>query len=126
MYIPREKARISPVRLLRSLFYKNPCLRTEKIKYLCKTVFESNPPNFVPGTRSRVGDAILLFDSPELAEKLRPFPEDHKFFLSHGFSITLNGGIRGDCMGPTFDPTVTSKVISGSTTEAMRNAKARA
>ena len=125
MYIPKENAKLSPVRLLRSLFYRNPVLHTSKIRFLCKSVFESDPPFHAPGMRSRIGDAILLFDSPELAEKLRPFPEDHKFFLNHGFSVTLNGGIRGMTDGPNFDPNVTSNVMQGSTEEALRNARGR-
>ena len=30
----------------------------------------------------------------ELAKKLKPYPESHKFFLSKNFSITFKGGNR--------------------------------
>ena len=94
MYVPRDNANLSPSRLLRALFYKNKQLYTTKIKLLTRTTFTSDPPNHNPDARSRVGDRILLFDSAELAEKLKPYPETHKFFLSKNFSITFKGGNR--------------------------------
>ena len=92
MYVPRENANLPPQRLIRSLFYKNPTLRTKKITFLCKTIFESDPPGHPVGRRSRVGDAIFLFDSPELANNLYPFQESHQFYFNNGFSVTLKGG----------------------------------
>ena len=39
---------------------------------------------------------IILYDSPTLADKLKPYPEDYRFYLNKGFSISLRGGARGD------------------------------
>ena len=83
----------------------------------------SDPPEKDPAKRSRIGDRIMLFDSPTLAEKLRPFPEDKKFYLNHGFSVTLKGGHRGDSATDIFDHSVTSSVIKSAAAEAMTNAQ---
>ena len=125
MYVPKENANLPPLRLLRSLFYKNPTLRTRKVTFLCKTVFESDPPNHPKGRRSRIGDAIFLFDSPELAEKLRPFKEDQQFYFNGGFSVTLKGGDR-DGSNSNFAHATMSTVISSSAAEAMRAAASAA
>ena len=123
MYVPRESAKISPARLLRSLFYKNPEIRTRQVKFLCKTTFTADHPNKPAGKRSRIGDAILLFDSPELADKLKPFDKDKKFFYNSGFSVTLKGGERGT-PSINFAHALTSSVITSAAAEALRNAQA--
>ena len=47
--------------------------------------------------RSRIGDAtIFLFESNELAQKLREYDEEYRFTVSRGFNVTLKGGARGD------------------------------
>ena len=46
------------------------------------------------GRRSRVGDAIMLFDSPALAENLKKYDEDHRFQINSGFTVTIRGGDR--------------------------------
>ena len=79
MYLPRDNANLCPKKLIRCLMYKYPELYTKDIKIFCRSTFTSDPP----AKRSRIGDRILLFDSPALAEKLRPFPEDKKFYLNH-------------------------------------------
>ena len=123
MYVPKENANLTPLRLLRSLFYKNQTLRTKKVKFLCKTVFDSDPPMHPKGKRSRVGDAIFLFDSPELAEKLRPFREDQQFYFYRGFSVTLKGGDR-DGQLSNFSHATTSSIIQTSAAEALKAAAA--
>ena len=102
IYVPREHAQLKPLRLMRSLMYKNKELRVTKFTHVTTTVFESDPPNKPAGKRSRIGDCIMLFDSQELAEKLRPFPEDHRFQINPGFSLTLKGGIRSDSQIPNY------------------------
>ena len=121
----RENANIRPVRLLRSLFYKTPSLHTPTIKFLCKSTFETDHPDKPPGKRSRVGDAIFLFDSPELADKLKNYDEDHRFPISNSANVTIKGGRRGND-SVSFAAALTSSVIGGSTAEAMQRAKARA
>ena len=124
-YVTRENANIRPVRLLRSLFFKNPQLYTPTIKFLCKSTFEADHPDKPPGRRSRIGDAIFLFDSPDLAEKLKPYDEDHRFAISNSANITIKGGVRGND-GPNFAAALTSSVIGGASAEAMKGAQARA
>ena len=77
------------------------------------------------GKRSRVGYAIFLFDSPELAEKLRPFREDQQFYFNGGFSMTLKGGDR-DGSTLNFAHATTSSIIQSSAAEALRAAAASA
>ena len=83
------------MRLIRSLFYKNPQLHTPTIKFLCKSTFESDHPDKPPGRRSHIGDAIFLFDSPDLADKLKGYDEDHRFPISNSANVTIKGGKRG-------------------------------
>ena len=125
IYVTRENANLRPVRLLRSLFFKNPSLHTPKIKFLCKSTFEADHPDKPQGRRSRIGDAIFLFDSPELAEKLKTYDEDHRFAISNSANVTIKGGKRGND-GPNFAAALMSSVIGGSSAEAMQGAKARA
>ena len=120
MYVPHDHANLSPNRLLRALFHKNRQLHTTKIKLLTRTTFTTEAPGVVNPKRSRIGDRILLFDSPELAEKLKPYAEDHKFYLSRSFSVTIKGGHRGS--GPTelFSDEVTSGIVKSAAAEALR------
>ena len=112
VYVPREQAGLTPYRLMRSLMYKNKELRTTEFQHVTTTTFESDPPNKPPGKRSRIGDIIMLFDSKELAEKLRPYPEDHKFPLNRNFTVTLKGGIRSDNQVPNFfSSTMTTNIL---------------
>ena len=54
----------------------------------------------------------MLFDSQELADKLRPYPEDHRFHINPGFTLTLKGGIRSDNYVPNyFSAAMTTTVI---------------
>ena len=98
MYIPKDMADYATARILRTLAYKYPALRC-KMRAVHKTVFTSDPPNHPPGKRSRVGDAIILLDGPDLLERVQQFPADFKFFLNDGFSVTLQGGVRGEDTG---------------------------
>ena len=125
IYVTRENAKLRPVRLLRSLFFKNPQLHTPKIKFLCKSTFEADHPDKPPGRRSRIGDAIFLFDSPDLAEKLKDYDEEHRFPISNSANVTIKGGIRGND-GINFAAALTSSVIGGASAEAIQGAKARA
>ena len=123
MYVPRDNANLCPSKLIRALMFKYPELYTKEIVLLSRATFTSDPPDADPERRSRIGDRILLFDSPSLAEKLRPFPEDKKFFLNRGFSVTLKRGHRGDSETDIFAHSVTSSVIKSAAEEAMNNAQ---
>ena len=82
MYVQRENANLPAHRLLRSLFWKTPELKVDVVRFICKSVFTSNPPDHPIGRRSRMGDAIYLFASPAMEEKLKTFPDDHRFAMS--------------------------------------------
>ena len=125
IYVTRENVNIRPVRLLRSLFYKTPSLHTPTIKFLCKSTFESDHPDKPPGKRSRIGDAIFLFDSPDLDDKLKDYDEDHRFPISNSANVTVKGGRRGN-EGVSFAAGLTSSVIGGSSADAMQGAYERA
>ena len=111
-YVPRDYACISPSRLLRTLFYKYPNLLTKEIRLISKSTFTSDPPGHPAGRRSRIGDGILLFDSPTLIDKLRPYDEDFRFQLSRSFNITLKGGQRGNNSAPVFAPSIAASVYA--------------
>ena len=121
MYIPKEHAGLSPQRILRALFYKQRDLYTRNVRLLSKHRFKSNAPGYQLGQRSRIGDAILLFDSPELAAKLKPYDEEHRFSVSKGFSVTLKGGMRGEGH-QNFSSEMTSTVITNAAEQAMKSA----
>ena len=46
MYVPKEHAGLSASKILRTLFYKNPKIKTTKIKLLSKHRFETESPSF--------------------------------------------------------------------------------
>ena len=121
MYVPKEHAGLNAQRILRAVFYKHRDIYTRNIKLLSKHRFETNPPGFQLGQRSRIGDAILLFDSPELAAKLKNYDEEYRFTVSKGFNVTLKGGVRGSGH-QEFTPEMTSKVITGAADQALRHA----
>ena len=123
MYIPRDNANLCPAKLVRALMFKYPELYTKDITILSRATFTSDPPDMDPTKRSRIGDRILLFDSPSLAEKLRPFPEDKKFYLNRGFSVTIKGGHRGNAATDTFAHSVMSTIMKSAAGEAMSNAQ---
>ena len=122
IYVTKENATYSIGQLLRTLFYKYPQLLCELEVVNCST-FTDDPPNFQPGKRSRIGDKIYLIDSPELADKLKNYPEEFKFYLSSGFSISIRGGIRGESQSTSFSNSFASKVMLNSSSEALRNAQ---
>ena len=126
-YIPREQAGLAERRLFRTLFYKYPDLKPQsEITIISKSTFIDNPPDYSSARRSRIGDKIVLLDSPELAENLRKYPEDKKFYLTKSFSLTLRGGSREEAdKDGTFSHSVTSSVINSAAGEAMTQAKAR-
>ena len=103
-------------------FYKYPDLKSG-LEIISEATFTDNHPDWTPDKRSRIGDKIYLLDSPELAKKLQKYPEDFKFHLSEGFSVTLRGGIRGDDVTNQFTNSFASKVLLNSGTEAMRGAQ---
>ena len=121
MYVPKEHAGLSPQRILRALFYKQRDLYTRNVRLLSKHRFKANAPGYQLGQRSRIGDAILLFDSPELADKLKRYDEEHRFVVSKGFNVTLKGGMRGDGH-QSFSPEMTSTVIVNAADQAMKSA----
>ena len=121
MYVPKEHAGLSPQRILRALFYKQRDLYTRNVRLLSKHRFKANAPGFQLGQRSRIGDAILLFDSPELADKLKRYDEEHRFVVSKGFNVTLKGGMRGEGH-QSFSPEMTSSVIVNAADQAMKSA----
>ena len=125
MYVTRDNAGLPLKRIMRSLFYKTPAIKSP-FEAINVSKFIDNPPDFNPSRRSRIGDIIYLQDSPELAEKLRAFPEDFKFPCGGGFSVTLKGGIRDTQMNVQFTKAFSSSVMLGSANEAMRTARSNA
>ena len=123
MYVPRDNANLSPTTLIRTLMFKYKELYTKDIVLLSRSTFTSDHPDKKPEARSRIGDRIFLFDSPSLAEKLRRYPEDHKFLLNRGFSVTIKGGHRGNGIADIFAHSVTSNIIKSAAEEAMANAQ---
>ena len=65
----------------------------------------------MPGQGSKIGDTIVLMDGEELLVKLKPYPEDHRFVISAGFSVTIRGGLRGTETGPTFERSFAQAVM---------------
>ena len=123
MYVLRDNANLSPTTVIRTLMFKYRDLHTKDIVLLSRATFKTDHPDKKPEARSRIGDHILLFDSPSLAEKLRKYPEDKKFLLNRGFSVTIKGGHRGNSITDTFAHAVTSSVIKSAADEAMANAQ---
>ena len=123
MYVPKDNANLSPTTLIRTLMFKYKELYTKDIVLLSRATFTTDHPDKKPDARSRIGDRILLFDSPSLAEKLRPYPEDKKFMLNRGFSVTIKGGHRGNSITDIFAHSVTSNIIKSAADEAMANAQ---
>ena len=124
MYITRENAGLPFKRIMRTLFYKNPGIKCS-FEAINVAKFIDDPPNHNPSKRSRIGDLIYLIDSPELADKLRSYPEDFRFSCG-GFNVTLRGGIRGSHLNAQFTKSFSSSVMLGAASEAMRNAQANA
>ena len=114
---------MKPARILRTLAFKYPALRC-KLRIVHKSTFTDNPPNQQPGKRSRIGDVIVLLDGPELNDRLKAFPEEFKFFVNDGFSVTLRGGARGDDAGIQLASQFRQSVIVSSAAEALRVASA--
>ena len=117
MYIPRDNANMNVKRILRTLFYKYPNMKC-KLRVLTTSTFTDDPPNKLPGQRSRIGDKIVLMDGDELSAKLKPYPEDFRFAISAGFSVTIRGGLRGNETGPTFERSFAQAVIVSAANEA--------
>ena len=122
MYVTRDNANLPLKRIMRSVFYKHPDLKSA-FEAIHVSKFVDNPPDFNPSRRSRIGDIIYLLDSPTLADKLRHYPEDFKFQCGGGFTVTLKGGIRGTQSSAQFTKAFSSSVMLGATAEAMRNAQ---
>ena len=123
MYVPANNASVRPARILRTLAFKYPALRC-KLRIVHKSVFTDDPPNRPAGKRSRIGDTIVLLDGPELQARLKDFPEEFKFYVNDGFSVTLRGGVRGDDTGIHLAAQFQQSVIVGSAAEAVRVAAA--
>ena len=121
LYVPKEVAGMNEKRLFKTLFRKYRHLNV-RFLILTRTTFTKDHPD----KRSRIGNRILLLDGPALYEVLKTEPEDKKYFLNDGFSVTLRGGIRST--GPTslFASSFASQVISGLPNETMRQAENRA
>ena len=124
-YVPKDYACIAPSRLLRTLFYKYPNLYTKEIRLISKSTFTSDPPGHPTGRRSRIGDGILLFDSPALADKLQHYDEDFRFQLSKSFSLTLKGGQRGQQSQTLIAPSVTAAVYASAQAQAGPSSQAQ-
>ena len=122
MYVTRDNANLPLKRIMRSLFYKNPGLKSA-FEAIHVSRFIDNPPDYNPARRSRIGDIIYLLDSPSLADKLRNYPEDFRFQCGGGFSVTLRGGIRGSQLSTQFTKSFSSSVMMGAAAEAMKSAQ---
>ena len=122
MYVTRDNANLPLKRIMRSLFYKNPALKSS-FEAINVSKFLDNPPDYNPARRSRIGDVIYLLDSPTLADKLRAYPEEFKFQCGGGFTVTLKGGIWGSQLNAQFTKSFSSSVMMGAASEAMKNAQ---
>ena len=124
LYVPKEVSGMNEKRLFKTLFRKYRYLNV-RFQILTRTTFTKDHPDKLPHKRSRIGDRILLLDGPALYEVLKTEPEDKKYFLNDGFSVTLRGGVRST--GPTslFASSFASQVISGLPNETMRQAENR-
>ena len=56
--------------------------------------FDDNRDDWVPGKRSRIGDAIAVFTGADLLAKIAKYNEDHVFRISKRWRITIKGGQR--------------------------------
>ena len=121
MYVTKENAAIPFKRLFRNLIYRYPGLKCP-LELINRATFKDNPPNYDRTKCSRIGDVIYLIDSPMLADKLRDYPEDFRFSISSGATVSLRGGIRGHQLSAQFSANFTSSVMIGSAAEAMQNA----
>ena len=117
IYVPSDHALYKPERILRTLFMNYKSLFTKDITLISTTTFEDDPPGYDPrsGKRSRIGDKIILLDSPDLADKLKTHSEDERFHLNHNFTISLKGGVRGNQAAPNFSAISRSVVMSATT-----------
>ena len=122
LYVPKENAGYKFRTIGRTLFCKYPDLKSD-LEIMSEITFTDNLPDWTPNRRSRIGDKIYLLDSPDLARKLQKYPEEFKFHLSEGFSVTLRGGIRGEEITTQFANSFASKVMLTSSAEALKNAK---
>ena len=123
MYITANQAGLKDARIFCTIAFKYPALRY-KMRIIHKSTFLTDPPNHPPGKRSRIGDSILLLDGEELNERIAQFPEDFKFFINDGFSVTLRGGIRGEDTGIQLSSQFRQSVIIGAAAEATNMASA--
>ena len=71
-YVPKEHSS-PPIESKGHSFINTEITDTRNIKLLSKHQFETNSPGYQLGQQSRIGDAILLFNSPELADKLKGY-----------------------------------------------------
>ena len=126
VYNPRDNANLSPTTLIRTPMFKYKELYTKDIVLLSRSTFTSDHPDKKPEARSRIGDRIFLFDSSSLAERLCRYPDDKKFKLNRGFSVTIKGGHRENGITNIFAHSVTSNIIKNAAEEAMANAQDRA
>ena len=94
MYVTKDNANLPLKRIMRSIFYKHPEIKCS-FEAIHVSKFVDNPPGFDPSRRSRIGDVIYLLDSPALAEKLKPYPEDFKFQCGGGFHGDPERGNQG-------------------------------
>ena len=102
--------------------YRYPALKCS-LELINRSTFKDNPPGYTADRRSRIGDMIYLIDSPALAEKLKAFPEEFRFAISNGASVSLRGGIRNQQLTTNFSAAFTSSVMINSAAEAMSNAQ---
>ena len=124
LYVPKEVAGMNEKRLFKTLFRKYRHLNV-RFLILTRSTFTKDHPDKPPHKRSRIGDRILLLDGPALYEVLKTEPEDKKYFLSNGFSVTLRGGIRSTGPASLFASSFASQVISGLPNETMRQTEDR-
>ena len=124
LYVTRDNANLPLKRIMRSLFYKTPALKSA-FEAINVSRFVDNPPDYTPNRRSRIGDIIYLLDSPSLADKLCAYPEDFKFPCGGEVLVTLPGGIRNSQLSTQFTKSFSSAVMMGAAADAMKSAQSR-
>ena len=93
IYVTKRNKIYVPKALMRFLFDENPDLISD-YTFLHMKTFDDNRDDWVPGQRSRIGDAIAVFTGADLLSKIAKYNEDHVFRLSKRWHITIKGGQR--------------------------------
>ena len=93
IYITKKNKIYVPSAIIRFLFDKYPDLISD-YSFLYMKTYDEDREDWIPGRRSRIGDAIAVFGGSDFMSKLSAYKEDHVFHLSKRWRITIKGGQR--------------------------------